>query len=665
MLFSLGIGLYFSLPFEPPLALSAIILFIGVAFTSLFKHKSLVILVIILSGFFASCVRTSLIDAPMIEKKLGPVDIIGTVESIEKMEEGGGSRVVLSHIEIERLSPDKTPKKIRLRLRADDGIKAGQRIKALGSLTPQSSPLYPNGFDFRRYMYFKQIGAVGFIYRQPEIIKDTSFYFSGIESLRQKIANKIVTTLPPEQSGIAMALLIGQKAAIPDDDREAIKAAGLAHMLAISGLHIGIFAGTVFFVIRIFLSLSERIALRYSSKKIAAVFALFGAVFYMLIAGATIPTQRAVLMSGIVFSAIILDRSPISLRLVGFSALVVLIISPESLMSASFQMSFAAVSCLVTFYDITRRFWIETYRRGGFARKLSLYFIGVCTTTIIASIATAPFALYHFGQVSFLGSLANLAAVPILAFIVMPFALLSLILMPFGIHDYALIIIGFGIDLILEISYWAASLPHAVINTPAWNFVSFVFLVCGGLWIILWTGWGRLGALLFFALSVMTLDFKSPDILVSSSHDLVGVFHDHNLYVTTKRKEKFVRENWEVFYGLEEGAAQSLNFKGGNRPRNDFGVCGEAGCRFEIKGHNISFLKNPYYQNEECQWADFLIAENPVDYKTNCKSQIVIDKFSTWRNGAHAIYINVGQINIETVGQSIGNRPWTIQGRGY
>ncbi len=658
VLLSVGIGGYFVLAFEPPLALSVVLFCFLLSCYVLFRHKAIAFIAVIVVGFFAANLRTTIVNSPMIERKTGPVDIIGTVESIEKLEQGGGSRVVLRDLNIEKFAAEETPKKIRLRLRADGGIHTGQRIKALGNLTPQSSPLYPGGFDFRRYMFFKQIGAVGFIYNEPEIIDDDA-QFSFVQTMREAIAQKIVSTLPVDQSSIALALLIGQKTSISQNDRDAIKAAGLAHMLAISGLHIGIFSGTIFFVIRLFLSMNERIALRYSTKKIAAVFAFCGAVFYMLIAGATIPTQRAVIMSGVVFLAIILDRSPISLRLVAFAAMALLVISPESLMSASFQMSFSAVTCLVFFYSITRRYWIESYRQGHAMRKAALYFIGVCSTTVIASIATAPFAIYHFGQVSFFGSVANLIAVPLLAFIVMPFALLSLILMPLGLHAVALHIMGSGINLILQISYWAAELPFAILQAPSWNLLSFVLFVCGGLWIILWNGWGRTVSLLFFALSFISVDDKRPFMLVSASHKLVSVYHGDKLYVTNGRSEKFVRKNWEEYYGLEQGSAKFLAMKGAHKkPDGTFENCDEAGCRFVKDGYKFSYLKDPYHQKEECHWADLLITDGPL-FAKNCDRPFVIDKFSTWRGGAHAVYVSSDGITIKTVSERIGARPWT------
>lgn len=652
---SLGIGSYFLLPDEPPFSFTVLAIILLLAIQSIFKLRFGWIILIVAIVFFTAQFRTVNVNAPMLNKKTGPVNVVGTVQSIETMGAGQGSRITLTDIHIEDISDDDTPRKVRLRLRKDSDILIGQRIDVLAHLNPPSTPVYPGGFDFRRYMFFKQIGAVGFIYKVNNIISEPNTYQINIEKLRHVIAQRIIEAMPEEQQGIALALTIGKKNAISEDVRDKIRDAGLAHMLAISGLHIGIFAGTIFFIVRLFLSSCEKIALQYSSKKIAAIFAMFGAVFYMLIAGATVPTQRAVLMSGIVFLAIILDRSPISLRLVAFSALIVLLIAPESLLSASFQMSFAAVTALVYFYDRTRLFWIQSYNNLNAIKKIFLYFIGVCITTIIASIATAPFALYHFGQVSFLGSLSNLVAVPLLAFIIMPSALLALSLMPFGLHEYPLFIMGYGIESVIDIASYANEAPYATFHGSAWSFISFLFLIISMLWVIIWKGYGKIFSVVFLFASLIFAEKDLPQILVSSSSKLTGIRYEDNFYVSSLRAERFVREKWEKFYGLEEGDAVALRFKGADKNPH----CGEEGCRFNIEGKNVSYVINHYAQKEDCAWADILISQEPVADKNFCDAPIIIDKFSTWRNGAYAITIKDGKAFVENVYDTIGNRPWS------
>lgn len=663
VILALGIGLYFSLPFEPPLTIITTIwlflLSIRISIKTLPAplRSTLLILLLFVTGVLCGALRTNLVHTPIIDKPMRSVTVEGIVHNIEPLEEGKSSRIILTHLMIERLSEDKTPVFIRLKLRQDEGIKIGQRIKALASLNPPSHAVIPGGFDFRRYLYFQRIGSVGFIYNAPEILEPSHTIFD-FSSIRHRIAQRIETILPPRNAAIIEALSVGQKNALSNDDRQAIRDAGLAHMLAISGLHVGLVAGTIFFFIRLALSAFPTIALQYPIKKIAAVIAFLCAVIYMFLAGATIPTQRAVMMTGIVFLAVLTDRSPISLRLVAFSALIILIFKPESLISVSFQMSFAAVTALVYFYDVTRAFWIKSYTQSGFFQKLSLYFIGVCTTTVIASIATAPFAHYHFGQVSFIGSVSNLAAVPILAFLIMPAVLLSLLLMPFGVDFIPLYLCKLGSNAILEISYWAAGLPNAVITASSITHTAFIVFIASILFMILWKGWGKLIALPFILLAVIiNTQSQKPDILIADTHKIFA-FHDgENLYSTTKSAERFTLENWAKHYGLNKEEVIALPMKGENSD-NLFHSCGEEGCRFTIKGKKVSYIRDHYALAQDCDWADIIISQDPIR-PTKCKAPHKIDKFDTWKNGTYAIWIQDNKPQIETTANYTGNRPWS------
>lgn len=348
VMMAFGVGTYFSLKVEPPLILGVLgwLICAGLCVLAYPLRErggggqvfflSLCAFLLVATGFVSGQARTLRVDAPVLDKRVGPVTITARVESVEHMEGKGGSRLILSHLEIEDLPPEKTPGRVRLQLRKDEGIAVGQTIRGLALLNAPSSAVMPGGFDFRRYLYFQGIGAVGFIYQPPEILEQGRSPFWSFDALRQDIAARVFAALPEEQAGFVTALLTGQRKGIAEEDQEAMRDAGIAHILAISGLHVGIVAGFVFFCVRLGLAAFPAIALRYPIKKFAAVAGMAAAVFYMMLAGATVPTQRAVMMSGIVFFAIILDRSPISLRLVAVAAGVILLVAPESLMSASF-----------------------------------------------------------------------------------------------------------------------------------------------------------------------------------------------------------------------------------------------------------------------------------------------------------------------------------------
>jgi competence protein ComEC len=277
----------------------------------------------------------------------------------------------------------------------------------------------------------------------PPAGQDSGDLALAVGEMRQAVTERVLAGLSGQAGAVAAALLTGERGAIAKDVLAAMRDAGLAHLLAISGLHIGLFAGILFFVSRALLALWEPVALRYPIKKWAAAVALAGTAFYLLLSGATIPTQRAFLMGGLVIMAILLDRTGISMRSVAWAAVAVLLMQPESLLGASFQMSFAAVVALVAAFE-----WYGL-RRGRWTndtppRRLLNYFAGVALATLIAGLATAPFAAYNFNLIADYGLAANLLAVPMTALWIMPWGVAALALMPFGLEAVALNPMGLG-----------------------------------------------------------------------------------------------------------------------------------------------------------------------------------------------------------------------------
>lgn len=662
IILALGIGLYYSLPVEPPLILGvfAVLSFAAMRVVAAYRFKLVVtVMLIVCLGFFAAQIRTYIVHAPIIAKEIGPTMVTGSIEGIEDLGEGKGARLILSDVVIEGIAPEKTPRKVRLKSRKDEGLKVGQRIEALSKIHPPSRPLIPGGFDFRQHLYFKQIGAVGFIYKDIKVLQDVSArsFTQGVERLRRGIGERVERAMHYPEAGVAVALMVGRKTAIAEKDSEAMRAAGLAHMLAISGLHIGLFSGALFFIIRLGLVCVPALALRHPVKKYAAVAAIIGAVIYMFMAGGSITTQRATLMSGIVFLAIILDRSPISLRLVAFAAFTVLLFFPESLLSASFHMSFAAVTCLIAFYSWLRPIWAGWHRKAGFGRRASLYFLGVCMTTVIATIATAPFALFHFNQLAAYGVLGNFIAMPLLAFIIMPSVLLSFVLMPVGLEFLPLKVTEFGIAGVLDIAHWVESLPQSVVRLSMWPQGALVMLILTGLAFILMRGQFKWVAVLpFMAALIMLLGFQSPDILVSEEGNLIALRDNTGrLQVSSLTSERFVRESWAELHGLvredinkwpKEGVSGAIS-------------CGEGACSINLKSKTVSVIRNEVAAAELCANSDVVIADFPL-YKLCSKGDRahIIDLYTGRKSGAHAIWIYDGAVKIRTAAEQSGRRPW-------
>ena len=663
---SVGIGLYFSVKTEPSLVVSVVPAVIAVfmsfvfwkkflsdAFYARFMFLCLLILAFISVGFAAAKIRTDSIYAPMILKEIKFATIEGRIKSIEPLEKG--SRVVLSDLVIEELAADKTPHSIRLKVLKDEGLKTGQRVKTLAGLNPPSKPVAPNAFDFQRWSYYRQLGADGFAYNAPEVLEDKKG--SILSSIRQSITEEIIEhTSAPEQS-IILALMTGQRKAIVEDDWDAMRESGLAHMLAISGLHVGMVAGVLFFFSRLIMASFSGFALRYPIKKYAAIFALTGAFFYMLIVGATIPTQRAVIMVGLAMIAICLDRSPLSLRLVALAAIIILLYRPESLVSISFQMSFAAVTALVAFFEYARPFMRSMYSRAGLVRKIFFYFLGLSFTTIIAGAITGLFGLYHFQQYAMYGLIANLFAVPILSFLVMPLLVLAYFLMPFGLSGFVLKVAEYGTSWVLATAHWVAGLDGAVFKIasyPTWVFIGLV--IC--FWIMaVWKGREKVFILPVIAVLIMLIGAtRQPDIQISGSSDLIAVKSEGKLWHSNFVKERFVAENWLRLHGMERADREKFPKEGSV---DGFLLsCDQFGCRGEMEGRKVAVSFSDKAWREDCEWADVIISQRPVkDYE--CKSPQVIDYFDLWREGAHSIWFMNDRIVIKNVEEERGVRPWT------
>ncbi len=456
-------------------------------------------------GFGAATFRTLAVEAPVLAFRLGPVTVSGQVIKVEppalRTASGGGlpkgPRLTLKRVRVSRLESAETPARVRIRMRGAADVVPGDWISAKAILLPPPSPSAPGAFDFPRHAFFQHLGAVGFAVGRLEHIEPPAegaapSFRLWLSKLRQKIYRRIVGSLKGTSGTVAAALMTGERGAIPADVLEAMRASGLAHLLAISGLHIGLVTGVLFFGIRGTLAAFPSVTLRFAIKKWAAIGALTGALAYLLVTGATVPTQRAFLMVALVLAAIVLDRTAISMRLVAWAALIVLLISPESLLGASFQMSFAAVIALVAAYELARAPFRRWRAREGWWRLPLLYLVGVGLTTLVASAATAPFVVYHFNRFAAFGLAANLVAVPITALWIMPWAVLGYLLMPLGLEGWALTPMGWGIEAMIAVARWVAGWPGAVVLLPAMPVWGLALVALGGLWLCLWQRrWGK------------------------------------------------------------------------------------------------------------------------------------------------------------------------------
>ncbi len=677
ILLSIGIGSYFYLRSEPPFIVPACLAFFCALGTLLLyarRDKSALfytlwllctVAAVIVSGFTIAQYRTMSLGTIMLQTKTGTTMISGRIIDIDRMEEGDGSRIILSDLDIEKLEPAVTPQKVRIRVKWDQNLRIGQRVEFLGAINAPSAPVAPHAFDFQRYAYFQGIGGFGFAFKEPTILEQNVPQSGPFNQTLEKIRQSILPILDKHMKnasarGVAAALITGERTSIPEDVWDDMRDSGMAHMLAISGLHVGMVAGVIFFFVRLCLVLIPRFAEKHPAKKYAALAAIIGALLYMLIVGSTIPTQRAMLMTTIVMLAVILDRKAFSMRLVALTAFIVLLITPEALWSASFQMSFAAVSMLVFFYDRIRNYWSSMYRNASFLRRFGLYIMGVSMTTVIATFATAPFALFHFQHLSVYSLFSNLIGVPIMAFIVMPLTAFSYLAMSIGLAAPVLWAMEHSIGFILYIAHSVSVIDGSTWNPPAWNMNALIMLVVAACLGMVVRGRLCLVAVLPLILcAYFTMSYTQPDILISSSGKLMAYRDDEAImHFNSRSSDRFASDIWARRNGQEDKERWPYQ----QQDNNDM-KCDSFGCYVERAGHKIAFSKHPQSHMNDCNTADIMIAEDPVFIKP-CKAEIIIDKFYLWRNGATALrFANNGSIIVNNVEQDRGHRPWTISPR--
>ena len=612
-------------------------------------------------GFAAAQLGTARVAAPMLEARIGPAWIEGRV--VGQTLTPNGVRLVLEDPSVDRLAAAGTPHRIRVRLLSgSEPVATGVRIGVRAVLNPPSRPVIPGGFDFRRHAFFQGIGGVGYAVGHPRLVEGGEASRSGLwlETLRRHIAGRIGEALDGDRAAIATALLTGDRGAIRDEVHDAIRESGLAHLLAISGLHLGLVAGLVFFAVRAGLALAPPLALEYPIKKWAAIAALAGAFAYMFIVGATVPTQRAFIMAGLVLVAVLVDRTAISMRLAAWAAALVLAVSPYSLLGPSFQMSFAAVIALIAGYEAMRDRLAEWRSRAGPLRIGALYLAGVLLSTAIASTATAPFALYHFQQIASYGLATNLLAVPLTALWIMPCGLAAYLLMPLGLEALALVPMGWGIEALLAIAETAAGWPHAALHIsapPGWALGS---AVIGGLWLCLWHGRWRYWGVAGIAAGMLALAWPrlGPDVLVSEDGRLMAVRGaDGELALSEPRRDRFTRDIWL----RADGRPQAIPWPALGPSEDGRLSCDPLGCLYRRDGVLAALVMDPRALGEDCAAADIVVAAMPAG--RSCRASTVIDRFDVWRHGAHAITLTPDGPVVDRVSDQTGLRPWTLDRR--
>lgn len=644
VLFGAGILLYFGAAQEPSL-LAACGLTGALALGAMLARAQPVTFAVMLallalaSGFAVGCLHTAWVDHPILLPPAGAVRLVGHVEQVERRTKA--DRILLRVSAAEGRGLAYTPSLVRLSLGRGYAPAAGTQISILTRLLPPMEPAMPGGHDFGRGPWFQGIEAVGFGLGRPKIVETPASpplsvrMGTLIEQVRLGIGSRIRQSLSGTQADIAVALVVGDRASISPAIEESMRVSGLTHVLSISGLHMAMVAGTLFALVRGLLAAVPALALGFPIKTTAALVALTGSAGYLVLSGNDWPAQRSFYMLAIVLIGVMVGRAALNLRTVAVAATVVLALGPQAILEAGTQMSFAATLALVAVFQGLRGLWSRA-PKGSVVRQMLtrglLFAAALALTALVAGAATAPYAALHFQRLGTYGLVSNLAAMPAVEFLVMPFGLAGVLLMPFGWDFLAWPVMGWGIEIMVRVSDFVAALPGADARTdmvgPAAAAAATVALLC----LCLLRGTLALVAVVPALAFVLLLGAAPrPDVLIAANAQTVAVRGaDGRLSITGARNHRLGVEQWLSREG-DTRKADAKDLASGFR-------CDADGCTARLGGGGILAVSHrPESLEADCLKAAILVT--PFTPPAACRAQVFAPRHLA-RSGTLALFRN-------------------------
>ena len=664
-----GCGLYFALKVEPALWLVLILAAATTAVWLAVRRSGrprvltwpLMILACLACGMAAAKVRADLAGAPIAPALSEPTVVEAWVVDVDSPGQRG-ARVVIAPVWIRGLSPEQTPVRLRATVRGEPP-RPGEAVRLFAILNPPPAPASPGAYDFARNAYFQGMGGVAFALGETRRIDLPPApwrlrLLMAVNGARFALAERIVARLGPRTGGIAAAMTTSHETWISQEDLDVMRDSGLAHILSVSGLHMAIVGGFVFFAVRLGVAAWPWLALRAPGKKIAAVAGLVAIGTYLVVSGAPAPAERAAITASIALLAILLDRQAVTMHGLAVAAFVVLALQPEAIVTPGFQMSFAATAALVALVEVwPRRLreisapWpiVAIQRFGG-------WLTAAIAASTVAGMATGPFAMQHFNRTAVYGLLANLGTSPVADFVLMPMLAVGAALEPLGLGGPFLTVAGWGVDLMLAIGGWTARLPGAVQTVASAPDYVLPIAFLGIVFICLWQGRLRWLGLPFAAAVLIWPRAPTPDLWIGEGGTNAAFHRADEAVVLRPGTRAFAVDLWSRRRGL------SMT----DRPDEGW-ACDRFSCRPETAGADPIALwwgrraPDPEKLDVLCRAAPVISVRAAVsDLPASCKGRLVLDGIDLARGGAAELWrAPDGQWRAVWAADVRGDRPWS------
>ncbi len=582
IIFGLGILSYFRFEYFNSIALYSLIIILCIIAILFYKNKKLLLLLSVIITFLIGYIRTAVytnnLRSPTIKYRMGYAKVYGTIEDFTYYQRNFRERkrilVKVDKIEkVKELEKDERERNKYTSYYTKDGLmhnppkyirininnkkyqpKFGDYVEVGANLIPIPKQAFPGSYNINRVFYYEQIGGIGyngyvFKHHHPEEKSLMSKLINKAYNTREAINNRIIDIVGKENGTLLGSFITGIRGRIRETDYNTMTNAGLAHIIAISGLNMAIVMGLVFIVIRRILVQSEYIALKFDTKKFAAIFAIIFGFLYLSITGFPVSANRAYLMSVLFFIGIILDREGDTMRFLALAAILILFNEPNLIFDAGFQLSFLAVISLIAGFKFLKEHGINTFTTNKLLKPF-YYLFAILMSSVFAEIAVLPILIFSFNNYTPYNLITNMIAIPLSGFITLPFATFSILLFPFNLEKYLLLPASYSLSIILKLSEHIVSLPYSVQIVSSPPIASIVLMIFGFLWFALWEEKWRYFGILLFIIGIITSLFKEmPDVIIDKDDKFIILISDDKKLYSSSNKNKYKMSIIEKKFG--------------------------------------------------------------------------------------------------------------------